>query len=351
MDFILVTGGAGFIGIHTTILLIERGYNVIIIDSLITNSKKGIDKLSKNYIIKNGISKSRLKFMRGDLRNINFLRDIFMKEIKLGNRINCVIHFAGLKSVKESIEYPDRYWDINVNGTISLLKVMSENNCCNFVFSSSATVYSFNELSPLNEKSKLGPNNPYGETKLAVENILKDLKKNSEKSWKIICLRYFNPIGAHPSGDFGEFPLNTPNNLFPYLCQVADCSRDKLYIFGKDWPTKDGTCIRDYIHIMDLAEGHISAMQYIEKKENEFFEVINLGTGFGTSVLDLVKTFENANNLEIKYEFTHRRKGDKAIVFADPTLATSILNWKPKKNLVDMCRDGWNWQLKNPKGY
>jgi len=351
MDTVLVTGGAGFIGIHTVIALLEKKYRILIIDSLINSSKKSIERLiSKNLLRKESIN-SQIIFINGDIRDINFLRSVFKKASKSGHIIKYVLHFAGLKSISDSILFPDEYWDVNVIGTKRLLKVMKENNCHNFVFSSSATVYSLDEKSPLKENSSLSPNNQYGYTKLAVEKFLEGLVHDQERFWRIVCLRYFNPIGAHPSGDFGESPLNTPNNLFPYLCQVASKKRKKLYIFGQNWPTSDGTCIRDYIHIMDLAEGHIAAIDYIKSGAKEPFLIINLGTGLGTSVLELVKTFENINNLRIDYEFIERREKDKAIVYADPNFAKRILNWEAKRNIFDMCKDGWNWQKKNPDGY
>ena len=351
MDTILVTGGAGFIGIHTAVLLLENKYRILIIDSLINSSENSIHRLISNNDLESESIYSRIKFVKGDIRDINFLRSVFKIESESGNIIKYVLHFAGLKSISESNLFPQEYWDVNVMGTKRLIKVMKENNCRNFVFSSSATVYSYEEKPPLKENSSLMPNNQYGYTKLAVEEYLKKLANEKKDFWKIICLRYFNPIGAHPSGCFGESPINTPNNLFPYICQVASQKREKLYIFGNDWPTFDGTCVRDYIHVMDLAEGHIAAIDYIKEYPKESFLVINLGTGLGTSVLELVKTFEDVNNLRIDYEFTDRRKGDKAIVYADPSFAKSILKWEAKRNVVEMCKDGWNWQKNYPNGY
>ncbi len=351
MDTILVTGGAGFIGIHTALSLLERKYRILIVDSLINSSQKSIERLITKNPSGGEYNNSKIIFVRGDVRDINFLRSLFKKESKSGNIIKYVLHFAGLKSISDSILFPNEYWDVNVIGTKTLIKVMQENNCPNFIFSSSATVYSLDQKSPLKESYSLAPNNQYGYTKFAVEKFLEKLVEKQNSFWKIICLRYFNPIGAHPSGHFGESPLNTPNNLFPYLCQVAAQKRDKLYIFGNDWPTYDGTCIRDYIHVMDLAEGHIAAIDYIKSDPKDPFLIINLGTGLGTSVLDLVKTFENVNNLKIDYEVINRREKDKAIVYADPNLAKNILNWQAKRNVFEMCKDGWNWQKKNPNGY
>ena len=352
MRSILITGGAGYIGLHTSLVLLEEGYQLFIIDSFANSSYGSIErllKLSSNYKL---FSSKQIEFFEGDIRNLDTLRAVFVRAIKFNKPIEAVVHFAGLKSVAESISNPDLYWDVNVNGTNTLLKVMQEFNCINLVFSSSATVYSPKEKSPLTENSKLLPINPYGETKLAVENILKDSLKLRENYFNTLSLRYFNPVGAHPSGEIGESPLKVPNNLFPYICDVANSKRDVLNIFGDDWPTKDGTCIRDFIHIMDLANGHFLALNFLLKNNNRgFFKAINLGNGKGTSVLEFVKTFEKVNNLKINYQFSKRRLGDNAIVYSNCDLAKDILLWQPKKDIVQMCRDGWNWVRNNPDGY
>ena len=352
MTSVLITGGAGFIGIHTSLLLLEKGYKVYIIDSLINSSSRSVSRL-KNFVQeRRGEYKNNLYFKKGDLRDKMFLKNIFQEAQNKGDSISHVIHFAGLKSVTESIKNPNLYWDNNVNGTISLLKVMDEYDCKKIIFSSSATIYSLEVESPLNENSKIEPFNPYGETKAAIENILSDLTKIPNNFWEIISLRYFNPIGAHSSGFFGESPRGVPNNLFPFICNVGSSKEKTLRIFGNDWPTYDGTCIRDYIHIMDLAEGHLSAMEYISKRTSEsFFEPINLGRGEGISVLELVKTFEKVNNIRINFKFTERRPGDKDIVFADCEKAKKILGWFPKRDLNEMCLDGWNWHKNNIDGY
>lgn len=352
MNSILITGGAGYIGTHTALILIEQGFNLIIIDSFTNSTNKSIEKLLKITMSNKTISKRQFKFFEGDVRDLNFLRTVFYKALSSGSPIDTVIHLAGLKSVTESISLPELYWDVNVNGTMQLLKVISEYKCRNFVFSSSATVYSPDQNSPLYEYYELKPIDPYGKTKLDVENILKKFCQSQENQFNAISLRYFNPIGAHPSGEIGESPLNLPNNLFPYLCQVAISKRDVLNIYGNDWPTIDGTCVRDFIHIMDLAEGHLSALRYLysEKKKNTFI-VVNLGTGKGNSVLELVKTFEKVNNLDINYQFSKRRSGDKAIVYSNSDLAKRILNWEAKRSISEMCNDGWNWIIKNPNGY
>ncbi len=351
MRSILITGGAGYIGLHTSLVFLEKGYQLFILDSFANSSYKSIERLLRISSTNKNFSTKQISFFEGDIRDLFFLRRLFDEALRLEKPIEAVVHFAGLKSVSESISNPDLYWDVNVNGTNKLLKVMQEFNCHNLVFSSSATVYSSKEKSPLTENSNLLPSDPYGETKLEVENILKEYL-NVKNNFKFFSLRYFNPIGAHPSGEIGEFPLKKPDNLFPYICDVANSKRSTLYVFGNDWPTKDGTCIRDYIHIMDLANGHFAALDYLFKNENKgFFKVINLGTGKGTTVLDLIRTFEKVNDLKINYQFSERRLGDKAIVYSNCDVAKKIINWSPKKDILEMCRDGWNWIIKNPNGY
>tara|TARA_B100000886_G_scaffold71271_1_gene45443 strand:- start:3098 stop:4138 length:1041 start_codon:yes stop_codon:yes gene_type:complete len=341
MKSILITGGAGFIGSHTAISLLDKDYRLTIIDSLINSSYKTIERLNKLY------PKNQINFHKGDIRDIFFLKKIFKNAFILGHPIDYVIHFAGLKSVADSFSRKDKYWDINVNGTKNLLQVMAENKCFKIVFSSSASVYSQEVISPIGEGSKVEANNPYGETKLEVERILEVLQKSDDSDWKIICLRYFNPIGAHSSGFLGEDPTDKPNNLFPLLCQAANQNGGKLYIYGRDWPTPDGTCIRDYIHVQDLAEGHVASLEFL-KKENQksLFVILNLGTGKGTSVLNLINIFEKVNNVKVNFQFSERRIGDKAIVYADINKALELINWKPQKTIEDMCKDGWKWNLK-----
>ncbi len=350
MKTVFVTGGAGFIGSHTCVVLLEKGYKLYVLDSYINSSRKSLNKVKKIVDQKDSSLSKNLNIIEGDIRDENTVEDIFREAKNSGSQIDGVIHFAGLKSVEESINYPQKYWDTNVNGSITLLKVMDNNNCRKIVFSSSATIYGLVNDLLIKEDFKIQPINPYGTTKAAVEQLLNDIFKSNKEKWKIANLRYFNPIGAHPSGLIGENPLGTPNNLFPFITQVATKRIKELKIFGKDWPTIDGTGVRDYIHIMDLAEGHLKAYEHLSKKTSTLIN-INLGTGQGTSVLELIKTFEEVNKIKIPFKYGSRRDGDAAKMVADTSLALSTLNWATKRNIEDMCRDGWNWQFKNPKGY
>ena len=345
MERMLVTGGAGFIGSHTCLQLLNKGYEVIVIDSLINSSKESIKRVNK---LSN--KKNKLIFYEGDLKDINFLDKIFTESNESKKNIKSVMHFAGLKSVKESIVNPLLYWENNVQGTQNLLKIMNNNNCRTIVFSSSATVYGSSEKSIIDENSDINPINPYGTTKMVVEFLLRDIFTNSIEKWKVACLRYFNPIGAHESGEIGEDPLGIANNIFPTLTRVAKGEVNKLKIFGNDWPTEDGTCIRDYIHVMDLADGHIAALEYL-RHQNKFFKVINLGTGKGSSVMQLLKIFQDVNHININFSFAPRRHGDVSRLVADNSQALKILNWKPERTIEQMCRDGWKWQQNNPRGY
>ena len=347
MAKLLVTGGAGFIGSHCCIVLIEAGYEIIVLDSFVNSSIIALERISR---IININLEPRLKIIKGDIRDITLLRKIFYEEQRQGDPILGVIHFAGLKAVGKSVTNPLEYWDVNVNGSRVLLKVMDEYKCHTIVFSSSATIYGLTDSVPINEESAVKPINPYGRTKSTVELILNDLYLSDKDKWKIVNLRYFNPVGAHPSGLIGEDPQDIPNNIFPLICQVASGKREKIRIFGDDWPTKDGTGIRDYIHVMDLAEGHSLALNYLAES-NPQIVAINLGTGHGASVFNLISTFSKVNDIEIPYEIVSRRDGDVAISIADPTLAEKILGWKAKRNLEEMCKDGWKWQSKNLEGY
>ena len=347
---ILVTGGAGFIGSHTCVELLERGYEVVVIDSFINSHKKSLGRIIE--IIKSNKLDKTINFetLRADIRDEKPLENLFFQSKEAGRPIEAVIHFAGLKSGKGSVHNPIKYWDSNVNSSIKLLDVMNKYQCRTIVFSSSASIYGLSNKVTLKEDTNINPINPYGNTKQAIERLLNDIYNSNPEGWKIANLRYFNPIGAHNSGMIGECPMGIPDNIFPFITQVAASKRDKLTIFGNDWETNDGTCLRDYIHVMDLAEGHILALEYLFKNKNQIIN-LNLGTGLATSVLELVHTFESVNGVNIPYEFANRRIGDSCRVIADNSLATSILKWSPKKSLEAMCKDGWNWQSMNPNGY
>ena len=340
MKTILVTGGTGFIGSHTIISLIERGFNVYTVDSNINSNKEVLDKIHKLFGNK---IKNRLKFFYGDISNSVLLDKIFNTALLEKTRIHAVIHFAALKSSLESIKNPLLYWDNNVNGTIKLLKKMDFYDCRTLVFSSSAYIYGASMQKFITEDEKINPINPYGNTKASIELILSDLYKSNPNIWKIIKLRYFNPIGCHPSGMIGELPMGKPNNIFPIIMRVASGKYEKLKIFGNNWPTKDGTCIRDFIHVVDLAQAHLAAIEYLENKKSTF-KSFNIGTGVGTSVLELVNSFSKVNNVFVPYEFCSRRNGDVPRLVADSSRANLILGWIPKYELSTMCLDGWRWQ-------
>ncbi len=350
MKSILVTGGAGFIGSHTCLLLIERGYDIFVLDSYINSSRESLDKVLLILRDKGINTENKLHLFEGDIKNPHDIERVFINSSKLNKVIESVIHFAGLKSVSESVLNPLNYWQNNVTGTINLLKIMDKYNCRNIVFSSSATVYKAKSEKLLNENDFCKPVNPYGDTKLTIEIILKNLYDSDPSQWRIASLRYFNPVGAHESSYIGEDPNGRPNNIYPQITKVAIGKQDQIQIFGSDWPTRDGTGVRDYIHVMDLAEGHLSALNYLtnEKPQNL---IINLGTGKGTSVLELIKIFQKVNNVKIPFSFVDRRSGDNAFVVADNSLAKQILNWEPKRNIEDICKNGWDWQIKNPNGY
>ena len=350
MGKILVTGGAGFLGSHTSLSLINKGYKVIIIDSLKNSSPIALERVADICRVNGFESNKSLKFIKADLRDYSILKNLFDKAQQDGESIDGVIHFAGLKAVGESVNNPIEYWDANLKSSINLLKAMDAYNCKNIVFSSSATIYGYNKNSLIHENDKIAPINPYGNTKAVIEIFLNDVFKSNPSKWSIANLRYFNPIGAHPSGLIGENPNGIPNNIFPFILKVASGEIDRLHIFGNNWPTHDGTCIRDYIHVMDLAEGHIRVLEYLFSNNKQIVN-INLGTGKGTSVKELVETFQRTNNLKVPYLFSERREGDIAKVVADISYAESLLNWKPSLNLDNMCIDGWKWQSLNPSGF
>ena len=347
---ILITGGAGFIGSHTCVTLLEKGYELYVIDSYINSSPEALKRVIKLIDRKNKILKYNLNFFEGDLRNSQLLQSIFDKAKENGSVIDCVIHFAGLKSVGESVLDPISYWDSNLIGTICLINIMNQNNCHEIVFSSSASIYGSTDKEKITEDTIIQPINPYGITKMTIEKLLRNVYDSCKEKWKIANLRYFNPIGSHHSGLIGEVPKGEPNNIFPYINNVASGNLPSLSVFGNDWPTIDGTGVRDYIHVMDLAEGHIRTLEFLKNNKSQFLN-LNLGTGKGTSVLDLIKTFERVNNLKIPFAFVDRRSGDVAKLIADNSLLKSLLKWEPKRTLEEMCEDGWKWQSKNPLGY
>jgi len=334
---VLVTGGLGYIGSHTCVELMNAGQEIVVVDNLYNCKKSSYDRIK-------ALTGKDFSFYECDIRNSEGLNEVFEKE-----NITSVIHFAGLKAVGESVRKPLEYFDNNVTGTLVLLDVMRKHNCKKIVFSSSATVYGMNNVSPLTEDMEVGGvTNPYGRTKFMIECILKDLYV-SDKSWSICLLRYFNPIGAHKSGTMGEDPNGIPNNLMPYITQVAIGKLDHLNVFGDDYDTPDGTGVRDYIHVVDLALGHIKAVEKVEGEDGLF--IYNLGTGVGYSVLDVVKAFEKASGKKIPYVIGSRRDGDIATCYSDPSKALKELGWKAERGIEEMCEDSWRWQSQNPNGY
>ena len=334
---ILVTGGAGYIGSHTTIDLLENGYEVVILDNLSNSSPKCIDRI-------NEITGKNVKFYEADIRDAGALNKIFDSE-----KIDACIHFAGLKAVGESVEKPWEYYENNISGTLVLIDVMRKHGVKNIIFSSSATVYGDPAMIPITEECPKGQcTNPYGWTKSMLEQILSDIQK-ADPEWNVILLRYFNPIGAHKSGKIGENPNGIPNNLMPYVTQVAVGKLKELGVFGNDYDTPDGTGVRDYIHVLDLASGHVAAVKKL--KENCGLKIYNLGTGKGYSVLDIVKNFEEANGVKIPYSIKPRRAGDIATCYSSAQLAKEELGWEAKYGIREMCEDSWRWQKNNPNGF
>ena len=333
---ILVTGGAGYIGSHTCVELLQAGYKVIAIDNLSNSKEESLHRVRQ-------ITGKALTFIQCDLLDEAGLSRVFND-----HRPSAVIHFAGLKAVGESVEKPLLYYRNNISGTATLLEAMAEARVKNIVFSSSCTVYGAPEELPIRENFPLEAVNPYGQTKLTIEYMLKDLY-DSDPQWNISILRYFNPVGAHPSGNIGEDPMGIPNNLMPYITQVAVGEREELSVFGGDYDTLDGTCIRDYIHVVDLAQGHLKALEKLQKNPGAIIH--NLGTGQGYSVLDMIHAFEQATGIKIPFKIVARRPGDTTAVYADPCRAERELNWKASLDLKQMCRDAYRWQTKNPKGY
>lgn len=339
---LLVTGGSGYIGSHTLLALIAAGYRPIVLDNYSNSSPEVLRRVEQ-------LSGTSVEFVHGDIRDEALLDTLFAEQAQRGSAVQGVVHFAALKAVGESVAQPLTYYENNVGGTTTLLAAMDRAKVRHLVFSSSATVYGEPLQLPYSEQHRIAPTNPYGWTKAMVEQILKDWAATGEQR-RAVALRYFNPIGAHSSGRLGESPQGMPNNLFPFITQVAVGKRDQLMVFGEDYDTVDGTGVRDYLHVEDLADGHVRAVQYAAKAEDSF-SAINLGTGKGTSVLQLVKAFEQSSGKTIPYRIQPRRPGDIASAWADPSLAFELLGWKAQKGIEEMCVDGWRWQSQNPDGY
>lgn len=333
---ILLTGGAGYIGSHTCVELLSSGYDVVVVDNLNNSSRESINRVEK-------ISGKSISFYEIDILDSEGLSQVFKEQ-----QIDSVIHFAGLKAVGESVSKPLEYYRNNIAGTITLCQVMQEFDVFDIVFSSSATVYGDPESLPIKEDFPLSATNPYGRSKLVIEEILRDLAI-SDSRWNVSLLRYFNPVGAHESGMIGEDPSGIPNNLMPYIAQVASGKLESLSVFGGDYPTTDGTGVRDYIHVVDLAKGHLKALEYMQQHSG--VDVFNLGTGEGYSVLEMMSAFEQASGKKIPYKVVERRSGDIAECYADPALAEEELGWKAELGLAEMCADTWRWQSNNPNGY
>ncbi len=338
MKKILVTGGAGYIGSHTCIELIAAGYQPIVLDNLCNSSTIALERVTQ-------ITGHEIPFIEGDIRDPSILNHVFET-----HDIHGVIHFAGLKAVGESVEKPFLYYDNNIAGSVCLFNAMNEHNVKRIIFSSSATVYGDPETVPILESFPVSATNPYGRSKLHIEEILRDIYV-SDKSWNIALLRYFNPVGAHKSGLIGEDPNDIPNNLMPYISGVAVGRYEQLSVFGGDYDTADGTGVRDYIHVVDLAKGHVKALAAFENKDVDNLYTVNLGTGKGYSVLEMVKAFAAASGKEVPYKIVERRAGDVACCYADPTLAKKLLNWQAEFGIQAMCDDTWRWQSRNPMGY
>ena len=336
MNTVLVTGGAGYIGSHTVLLLLEAGRRVLVLDNLSNSSREALERVA-------AITGKRAEFVEGDIRDTALLDRLFQE-----HDIGSVIHFAGLKAVGESVAQPLRYYDCNVTGSLRLLEAMDRAGVRNLVFSSSATVYGDPASVPIREDFPLSATNPYGATKLHIEDMLRDLHR-ADPRWSVALLRYFNPVGAHESGRIGEDPNGEPNNLMPYVAQVAVGKREQLRVFGDDYDTPDGTGVRDYIHVMDLAEGHLAALDALARDGGLI--TTNLGTGRGYSVLEMVRAFAAASGREVRYQIAERRPGDVASCYADPAHAKKVLGWEAKRGIDTMCADHWRWQSENPNGY
>ena len=346
MARLLITGGAGFIGSHTCLVLLEAGHELVVLDNYANSSPEALRRVVE---LAGPGAEQRLQAIEGDIRNSSDLKRCFALGAAAGSEIEAVIHFAGLKAVGESVALPLRYWGVNVTGSQCLLEAMAAHGCRTLVFSSSATLYGYPDAVPIPESAPIRPINPYGYTKTAVEQMISDVAA-SEAGWRVACLRYFNPVGAHPSGRIGEDPNGIPNNLFPFISQVAVGRRTQVQVFGGDWPTPDGSCVRDYIHVMDLAEGHLAALRALLAGGDQLLQ-LNLGSGQGHSVLEVIAAFGRACGHPIPHVISERRSGDAAITVADPSAAARQLGWQTQRNLDDICRDGWRWQSNNPGGY
>lgn len=333
---VLVTGGAGYIGSHTVVELLNAGHSVVIFDNLSNASAESINRIER-------ITGQKPRLVKGDIRDARLLDELLQAE-----HFDATLHFAGLKAVGESVDMPLAYYDNNVNGTVVLLDCLARAGVKRFVFSSSATVYGDPASVPIREDAPTGPTNPYGRTKWMIEFMLRDLAA-ADASWSIANLRYFNPVGAHESGLIGEDPQGKPNNLMPFVAQVAVGKREKLSVFGGDYDTPDGTGVRDYIHVVDLARGHLAALDYAGRHSGEI--TVNLGTGKGYSVLEMIKAFEKASDRPVPYEVAERRPGDIATCYADPAHASAVLGWEASRGIEQMCADGWRWQQGNPNGF
>ena len=345
MAQLLLTGGAGFIGSHTALVLLEAGHSLVVLDNFANSSPESLRRVQE---LAGPAAAGQLLVVEGDIRCAADLERAF-NAAPAGQPVEAVIHFAGLKAVGESVREPLRYWDVNLAGSRQLLAAMQARGCRTLVFSSSATLYGYPAVVPIPETAPIAPINPYGHSKAAVEQLLADLAA-SEPGWRIARLRYFNPVGAHPSGRIGEDPSGIPNNLFPFVSQVAVGRRSELQVFGGDWPTPDGSAIRDYIHVMDLADGHRAALDVLRAEPPQLL-TLNLGSGVGHSVLEVVRAFEVASGRAVPFRITGRRDGDAASTVADPSLAAQRLGWRTRRGLAAMCRDGWRWQQANPEGY
>ncbi len=337
METVLVTGGCGYIGSHTCITLLEKNYNVVIVDSLVNSYRDILDQIKKIFALKKININRKIEFIKGDLRDKLFLENVFRAYIKADKPIKSVIHFAGLKSIYDSIKSPLDYWDLNISSTISLILIMKKYQCFSLIFSSSASVYKSKGMKLLKETDSLKPMTPYGKTKLCIEEILRDLY-SCDNNWRIANLRYFNPVGSHPSGLLQEKSKDKSSNLFPEIIKTIKGNQNKLLIFGNNWPTYDGTCIRDFIHVSDLADAHIATLNYLQNNKPQNIS-INIGTGKGTSVLTIIKTFQEIKGISFAYDFANKRMGDLPFLVADNKLALKLLDWFPKKNIFDMCND------------